>query len=173
MQDSLHSNADRSPVNIQLVVAQPEFDQAICHIIETVGAEFGAVGEGFGPSDPEVKGMSQHYQLALRGQYLVALLNDQVVGGCGIAPFNDKQDICELRKLFLLPEGRGYGIGRQLLDESIAFARAQGFQQCYLDTKSNMTAAIALYESYGFKRLNQALEGAVHCGCDIYMLLDL
>ncbi len=35
-----------------------EYDQTICDIIKKVGAEFGAIGEGFGPSDAEVLAMS-------------------------------------------------------------------------------------------------------------------
>ena len=38
-----------------------EDDEHICHIIKTVGAEFSAIGDGFGPSDAEVRCMSQHY----------------------------------------------------------------------------------------------------------------
>lgn len=157
--------------HIRLIQAQD--DEKICRIIQQVGAEFGAIGEGFGPSDPEVLAMSQHYPASQRSAYFVALLDGNVVGGGGIAPFHNKQTVCELRKLFLLPESRGKGLGKALTEACIGFARAQGFEQCYLDTLENMDAAIGLYEKIGFVHLEQALDGTIHDGCDVWMLLDL
>ncbi|RTZ15553.1 GNAT family N-acetyltransferase [Vibrio aquaticus] len=149
---------------------RPEHDAEICTIIKAVGAEFGAVGEGFGPSDPEVEAMSQYYTLDKNSVYLVATLNGNIVGGCGIAPFNGSSTTCELKKLFLLPESRGLGIGASLSEQCLAFAKQQRFTQCYLDTLSSMDSAIRLYEKLGFKHLTQPLEGTEHGGCDIWML---
>jgi putative acetyltransferase len=145
-------------------------DQDIKNIIQQVGAEFGAVGEGFGPSDPEVNAMSQYYRRDLGSRYLVALVDDVIVGGCGIAPFNDLRDICELRKLFLLPQSRGLGIGKRLAQECLSFATSIGYQQCYLDTLTTMTSAIHLYENLGFTHLNQPLQGTIHNRCDVWMI---
>lgn len=157
---------------------QKQDDAIICDIIKSVGAEFGAVGEGFGPSDPEVLCMSEHYHDGNKSQYLVATIAGQIVGGCGIAPFdvqnsNDGHQTCELKKLFLLPESRGLGVGRELTSQCLAYAQTQGFHQCYLDTLTNMTAAIALYEKLGFKHLDQPLPGTEHNGCDVWMLKQL
>lgn len=44
---------------IQPIEAQHDAD--MCQIIQQVGAQYGAVGEGFGPADAEVLCMSQHY----------------------------------------------------------------------------------------------------------------
>ncbi len=157
----------------QIAPIHPLQDAAISTIIRTVGAEFGAIGEGFGPADAEVAAMSAHYEPAQRSLYLVATRNDEVVGGGGIAPFAEHTDICELRKLFLSSDGRGYGIGRALAEQCLNFAREQGYRYCYLDTLGTMTAAIALYERLGFERLERPLEGTVHGGCDIWMLKTL
>lgn len=80
-----------------------------------VGEEFGAIGEGFGPSDAEVGEMSAHYGDQNGSLYLVVRLDGRIVGGCGIAPFNGSHQTCELRKLFLLKEARSLGIGKDLL----------------------------------------------------------
>lgn len=148
-------------------------DDAIRQIIQTVGAEFGAVGEGFGPSDDEVSAMSQHYNDANRSQYLVATVDGRVVGGSGVAGFASGEGICELRKLFLLPDWRGQGIGRALTVQCLNYARRQGYRTCYLDTLSTMSAAIGLYQSLGFERLNHPLAGTLHNGCDVWMLKPL
>ncbi|QEY59475.1 GNAT family N-acetyltransferase [Pseudomonas sp. C27(2019)] len=157
----------------QIIPIQARHDADICRIIQQVGAQYGAVGEGFGPADAEVRCMSQHYLTENRSQYLVALLAGQVVGGAGIAPFVHYTEICELKKLFLLPSSQGLGIGKALTQACLTFAIEQGYQQCYLDTLSSMQTAIALYEQLGFKHLKQPLAGTVHSGCDVWMLKAL
>lgn len=152
---------------------QAKYNAAICQIIQQIGAQYGAVGEGFGPSDAEVQSMSQHYLAQNRSQYLVALVNGQVVGGAGIAPFLDYSEICELKKLFLLPSSQGLGIGKALTLACLNFAQEQGYQQCYLDTLSSMQTAIGLYEQLGFTHLSQPLAGTLHGGCDVWMLKEL
>ena len=152
---------------------KPQYDAGICEIITSVGKEFGAVGEGFGPSDAEVECMSQYYNDKNSSRYLIASMNDCLVGGCGIAPFNDRDDVCELRKLFLLPRSRGLGIGRNLIIDCLEYAKYKGYKKCYLDTLSSMTQAIGLYEKLGFKYLNTPLAGTIHSSCDIWMLKNL
>jgi len=152
---------------------RPEHDEAMCRIIQDIGAEYGAVGDGFGPSDAEVSAMSRYYDRGTRSLYLIAMIGGKVVGGCGIAPFNDTHEVCELRKLFLLPECRGLGVGKALAIKCLEFAVSQGYKQCYLDTLSNMASAIALYESMGFVHLDKPLVGTIHGGCDVWMLKEL
>ena len=156
----------------RIEVIRPEFDDDICNIIKTVGAEHGAVGEGFGPSDHEVFCMSQHYNDRSKSIYLVALIDGKVIGGCGVASF-DNGEICELRKLFLLSESREMGVGKELTKRCLEYAKSKGYKQCYLDTLSNMESAIALYEKLGFVHLGKPLEGTIHNGCDVWMLKDL
>ena len=152
---------------------RPEWDGDICRIIKEIGAEYGAVGEGFGPSDAEVEAMSQHYGMGTKSRYLVARVGDQVVGGCGVAGFNGSHDICELRKLFLNRECRGLGVGQRLTHQCLEFAVSQGYRQCYLDTLASMVSAISLYEKMGFTHLEAPLEGTPHGGCDVWMLKSL
>jgi putative acetyltransferase len=65
----------------------PEHDQSISQIIKSVGAEYCAIGDGFGPSDPEVLCMSQQYGKEDSSIYYIASIADQVVGGSGISAF--------------------------------------------------------------------------------------
>lgn len=150
-----------------------EDDKTICRIIKGVGKEYGAIGEGFGPSDPEVIGMSQHYNDKTRSLYLVATINGKIVGGSGIAAFNGSDKTCELRKLFLLPESRGLGIGKALTLQCLEYAKSKGYTQCYLDTLTSMKSAVSLYEKIGFIHLDKPLDGTIHSGCDVWMLKTL
>ena len=160
-------------MNYTVQEIKPQHDASICEIIMSVGKEFGAIGEGFGPSDVEVKFMSQYYKDERSSCYLVASVDNCLVGGCGIAPFDQLDDVCELRKLFLLPKSRGLGIGKKLIEGCLEYATCKGYKKCYLDTLSSMTQAIGLYEKLGFQHLSEPLEGTIHGGCDIWMLKDL
>lgn len=157
----------------EIKLIEKENDDAICKIIKSVGAEYGAIGDGFGPSDPEVLAMSQYYNDEDKSCYFVVTINNKVIGGGGIAAFNDSNAICELRKLFLLPECRGLGIGKALTKQCLDFAKSKGFKQCYLDTLASMSSAIKLYEHLDFKHLTQPIQGTIHGGCDVWMLKAL
>jgi N-acetylglutamate synthase-like GNAT family acetyltransferase len=62
----------------------------------------------------------------------------------------------QLRYFLLHPELRGRGLGRRLMEELIAFARAQGYSRIFLLTDEEHTpAATHLYTSYGFRRTGE------------------
>jgi GNAT superfamily N-acetyltransferase len=66
---------------------------------------------------------------------------------CGV----DANDtVCELKRMFLLPESRGKGLGHQLLARVMTEARAMGYNVVLLDTKRCLEAANALYAKLGF-----------------------
>jgi len=144
-------------------------DVRVQQIIEQGGREFSAIGEGFGPSDPEVAAMSQHYQAA-NSAYYVLEAQQQVWGCAGIAEFDAATATCELRKLFVSPQARGQGYGRALAEHCLKQAQALGYQQCYLDTLSTMKQAIGLYQDLGFEHLTTPFAASEHSGCDVWML---
>ena len=59
-------------------------------------------------------------------------------------------DVAELKRMYVDPSHRGAGLGRALLTETIATARAAGFRRIRLDSPAFMTAAHALYRANGF-----------------------
>jgi putative acetyltransferase len=160
-------------MKVDVIPVTSEYDAALCDVIKHVGAEFGAVGEGFGPSDAEVLAMSRFYHNEASSLYLVALADGKLVGGCGVAPFNSSETICELKKLFLLPEARGLGLGKTLSIKCLDYAKTKGFTECYLDTLTNMQSAVHLYERLGFTHLTAPMAGTEHNGCDVWMLKQL
>jgi putative acetyltransferase len=97
-----------------------------------------------------------------------------VSGGGGIAPLDGgAREVCELRKMYFLPELRGLGVGRRVLDRCLATARELGYRQCYLETLTGMDAAKRLYERTGFRRLDAPCGATGHFGCDAWYALDL
>ncbi|MFL6695315.1 MAG: GNAT family N-acetyltransferase [Ramlibacter sp.] len=61
--------------------------------------------------------------------------------------------IAQLRLLILTHDARGLGLGKRLVDECIAFARAKGYRKMVLWTNAQLGAARAIYASRGFERV--------------------
>ncbi|TMH86250.1 MAG: GNAT family N-acetyltransferase, partial [Betaproteobacteria bacterium] len=59
------------------------------------------------------------------------------------------------RLLIVEPRARGRGLGRRLVEECIAFARAKGYRKLVLWTQSNLAAARAIYKQCGFRRVRK------------------
>lgn len=145
----------------------------IARIIRTVMPEFGADGPGFAIHDAEVDLMAQAYDRP-RAAYFVVTHYGRILGGGGVAPLEGGDaDTCELRKMYFLPEGRGLGLGRRMLQRCLQRARAIGFQRCYLETLNRMDAARRLYEQAGFTQIDGPLGATGHCSCDAFYVLDL
>lgn len=62
----------------------------------------------------------------------------------------DAPGIAKLRLFLLVPEARGLGLGRLLLDTCIAYARDRGYRMIRLWTHESHEAACALYARAGF-----------------------
>ena len=148
-------------------------DPVMANIIRAVMPEFGAVGDGFAINDPEVDWMSRAYGEP-RSSYFVIERDGVVLGGAGVAPLIDgEEDVCELRKMYFLPELRGHGAGAAMMQRCLEAARGHGFRRCYLETLRGMDAAMRLYERTGFRRLPGPMGATGHGGCNAFYLLDL
>ena len=64
-----------------------------------------------------------------------------------------------LEELYVVPERRGHGLGRALLDGAMEYSRARGAAHIDLGTSEDDTAARALYESAGFTNLEGGPQG--------------
>ena len=153
---------------------EPRDDAAIAQVIRTVMPELGASGPGFALHDSEVDAMSAAYGAADQTYFVVVTEDDRVVGGAGVAPLaGGEPGVGELRKMYLLAEARGGGVGRRLLTRCLAEARAIGFTRCYLETLTGMHAARHLYESAGFGKLGAPMGATGHFGCDRWYVIGL
>jgi len=102
------------------------------------------------------------------GRLWVLVDRDAVVGCAAITPVRD--GICELKRMYLLPERRGEGLGRKALEHALAYARERGFERVELETHTRMEKARAMYHRAGFQKQCSAMR---NCGCDQSMYLDL
>ena len=148
-------------------------DATVAAIIRRVMPEFGADGPGFALHDAEVDRMAAAYARP-RAAYFVVEEDGRVLGGAGIAPLDQGDpDVCELRKMYFLPELRGRGFGGALIERCLDAARAFDYRRCYIETLTGMDAAQALYLRHGFRRIESSLGSTGHFGCDRFYLREL
>lgn len=82
------------------------------------------------------------------GVFYVAKNNNTIVGMGGLRRVRD--DIGEIKRIYVPETVRGGGVGAQILDRLMADARAFGFQEIVMDTGPFMTSAHRIYEAAGF-----------------------
>lgn len=146
-------------------------DNAIVeNIIRSCLIEFNGNRVGTALEDPDLGRFSEIYNTNTM-KYWVAE-TDQVVGGVGIAPLIGVKGVCELQKMYCIPEVRGTGISHKLIETALEHAQKY-YDRCYLETFGNMTAAQKFYEKYGFTRIPESLGNTGHFVCDALYIKNL
>lgn len=100
--------------------------------------------------DEELKALPGNYA-SPEGYILLAFYKGKLAGCVGVRKF--KEDICELKRLYVRPEFRRKNIGRTLSKAIINKAYEMGYKFMRLDTLPLMKEAISLYLSLGFKEI--------------------
>ena len=138
----------------------PADNPRIAAVVRAVSAEYGLTADkGYGVADPNLDFLHETYQGERSRYWVIEGPDGAILGGGGIAPLAGAADVCELQKMYFLPALRGLGLGRRLVLQALAEARALGYQRCYLETTAVLREATALYESLGFELLTG------HPGC--------
>tara|TARA_B100000767_G_scaffold264679_1_gene279840 strand:- start:9877 stop:10362 length:486 start_codon:yes stop_codon:yes gene_type:complete len=145
----------------------------LAEVIRQVLIDIGVPKVGTAYADPELDYLYQNYSKE-RSSYFVLEQDGIVIGGAGIAPLNGgDSDVCELQKMYFLEEARGKGLGEQMMDHCIKFAKSQGFELCYLETLSSMKSAQKLYLKKDFRYIDESMGNTGHTSCNVWLLKKL
>lgn len=161
----------KDPIIIREI--KTEDDAQIGEVIREVLVEMGAPKVGTAYADVSLDKMTATYNKD-RAVYFVVDDDGKIIGGAGIAPLeNFDGTICELQKMYFLPEARGKGLGADMMDVCLKKAKSFGFEKCYLETLPYMKEATALYVKSGFKNLDGPMGDTGHYSCNVWMIKSL
>jgi len=92
---------------------------------------------------------------APRGQIVLARVDGAAAGCCALRPLEtcDWANAAEMKRLYVRPAFRGFGLGRQLAEAVLDAARRAGYRHVLLDTLDTMQSARALYADLGFAEI--------------------
>jgi putative acetyltransferase len=128
---------------------EPRDRQAAALVIQTVLAEYGLGWEAAG-ADRDVLEIETFYG-DRGGEFWVVEDGGKIVGTAAYYPIDRGDRAVEIRKMYLLPDARGKGLGKyllQALENAIAVA---GYREIWIETASILKEAVALYESHGYQ----------------------
>lgn len=109
---------------------------------------------GFQGFDAELEGLPGEYA-APQGHLLLALVDGQIAGCGAVRPLTDCNyaNACEMKRLYVRPAFRRFGLGRLLVQALLDEASRAGYSVMVLDTLDDMEAARGLYASLGFQEI--------------------
>ena len=143
---------------------------AVESVIRTCLIEFGANHEGTAWADPDLGRFSEIYNTPGNRYWVAEDETGKIVGGTGIGKLTDT--VCELQKMYCLPQARGTGLAAELMAIALEYAR-QFYEQCYLETLDNMIAAQRFYEKHGFVLATQVPVQTAHFACQVRLIKTL
>ncbi|KIW31248.1 uncharacterized protein PV07_02912 [Cladophialophora immunda] len=106
--------------------------------------------------DNEMAGMPGKYSPP-QGELLLARNEAGVAIGCvGLRPLPSAGvtgKVCEMKRLYVTPAGRGTGVGKALASTIIDAAEKLGYDEMRLDTLPSMATALRMYRHFGFENI--------------------
>ncbi|MGG6297587.1 GNAT family N-acetyltransferase [Leptolyngbya sp. AN02str] len=128
---------------------QPSDRPIAFDLIRSVLAEYNLECEPQG-ADQDVWHVEDAY-LKTGGEFWVIEQDGRLVGTAAYYPVERGDRSVEIRKMYLLADARGQGLGRFLLGELEQAIAAKGYRQIWIETASVLKEAVKLYESSGYE----------------------
>ena len=142
-----------APTIVLLTPATPELLEATRDIFREYAQGLG-VDLCFQNFEAELATMPGEY-VPPQGALLLALVDGEVAG-CGALrplPGSDYANACEMKRLYVRPAFRQFGLGRMLAQALLDRGLQAGYSAMLLDTLDEMEAARGLYASLGFEEI--------------------
>jgi len=162
-----------NPNDFKIREINSEDNLKIAKAIREVLIEYGVPKVGTAYADTILDTLSEAYN-DKNSIYYVIEKGAKIYGGAGIKQLdNYKGNVCELQKMYFMPEARGIGLGSKMMQICLEKATNFGFDQCYLETLPYMEEARKLYRKVGFKDLEAPMGDTGHYSCNLWMLKNL
>jgi putative acetyltransferase len=148
-------------------------NSALAKVIREVFLEHDAPRIGTVYSDPTTDNLFELFRTP-KSILWVAESNSIILGCCGIYPTEGlAEDYAELVKFYLSQKARGKGTGKKLMERCVSSAKEFGYKKLYLESLSQFSKAVSIYEKQGFRKLSQPLGNSRHSTCNIWMTKEL
>ena len=162
-----------TPNNFKIREIQLKDNPKIAKVIRKILIEFGVPKVGTAYADKILDTLYEAYDTE-KAIYYVIEKEGEIFGGAGIKKLDNYDgNVCELQKMYFLPEARGIGLGSKMMETCLQKAKEFGFEQCYLETLPYMEDARKLYRKAGFKDLDAPMGDTGHYSCNLWMLKEL
>ena len=158
--------------SIEIRPIQKKDNEAVSKMIREVLIEQKAPKTGTAYEDKGLDDLYGTYRND-RAIYFVLIENNKIIGSAGIQEIAGNTEICELQKMYFLPQARGKGLGKQMIERCLSFAKNNNYKSCYIETLPSMKAAQKLYLRNGFQYIEQRLGETGHHSCTVFMLKHL
>ncbi|HKC63188.1 MAG TPA: GNAT family N-acetyltransferase [Pyrinomonadaceae bacterium] len=138
--------------NIIIRAASNQDGERVTALVSNILAEFGLQVD-LEETDSDLRDIERNY---LKAGGVFEVIEDErgnLLGTVGLYPVDEST--CELRKMYFVPEARGRGLGKYILERAITRAAELGFERIVLETASVLKAANHLYVKYGFRPLRK------------------
>ncbi|NES98037.1 MAG: GNAT family N-acetyltransferase [Desertifilum sp. SIO1I2] len=122
---------------------------AAAEVIGSVLAEYGLAWDPTGADRDVLEVETAYWEKG--GEFWVVESQGKLVGTAAYYPVERGEGAVEVRKMYLLPEARGQGLGRFLLQALEKAVAMRQFQQIYVETASVLKEAVQLYERSGYQ----------------------
>jgi putative acetyltransferase len=107
-----------------------------------------------------------------REYFILTDVQGRVIGGIGLAECDLFEDCAELQKLYLCEDCKGSGLGYDMIRKVEERARELGYRQIYLETPTNLEAALHIYARSGYRQIPKP-EAVVHSAMNCFLLKKL
>jgi putative acetyltransferase len=131
---------------INLRKANKGDESKIMEVVKSVLSDYG-LKTNPDETDRDISDLENYY-FNRNGWFAVIENDKEIIGSYGIFMIDKKS--CELRKMYLLKDFQGQGLGKLLMDNAIKKAKELGYSIMVLETNKLLNKAISMYEKYGF-----------------------
>lgn len=151
----------------------PDADKALADMIRFSLKKHKLDIPGTAYFDKELDHLSDFYQKGTDDRkYFVLTIDGRICGGMGYSKFDKIENCAELQKLYLTQDCIGKGLGGMLFDFVENEARKAGFKKAYIETHTNLDAAIKMYLKRGYELIDRP-DFVFHSSMDAFLIKEL